>query len=147
MSAARAILGVAGLGLMAYAAYGLVVAGNPDRQGLFGVALLIGHEFILMPMAIAIGWVAVRVVPPWARAAAQGALVVTLALTIVSIPLIVRAGRTPDLLSLLPLDYRRGLLIAVGVTWVAAAAVAIVNRRRRMRAGAAADHRPYEADG
>jgi hypothetical protein len=136
MSAVRAILGFAGLGLMAYAAYGLVTAdGMPTRQVLFAAALVVGHEGILMPLAIGVGWVALRVVPPWARAAAQVALVVTLALTIVAVPMIVLAGSFPDLPSLLPRDYRRGLLIAVGITWLVALASAVVNRRRsRLRA-------------
>ena len=136
MSWVRAVLGFAGLGLMAYAAYGLITAeGDPARQVLFAAALLIGHEAVLMPLAIGVGWVALRVVPPWGRAAAQVALVVTLALTIITIPMLVLAGTFPDLPSLLPRDYRRGLLIAVGVTWLVAAIVAAVNRAYRSRTG------------
>jgi hypothetical protein len=122
----RILLGVAGLGVLAYGAYGLVTAPgtHPGRQILFMAALVLGHEGLLMPMALAGGWVAVRVVPPWARPAAQGALVVSLALTVIAIPFIVNAGRFPDNPTLLPLNYRRGLLVAIGVTWLVAAAVA-----------------------
>ena len=53
MSAARVVLGVAGLGLMAYAAYGLVGGqGIPGRQVLVAAALVVGHETILMPLVI-----------------------------------------------------------------------------------------------
>lgn len=129
----RLVLGVVGLGLVAYAAYGLVAAygGGISRPLLFAAVLVIAHETVLMPAVVVVGWLAVRVVPPWSRAAVQVALVVTLALTIVAIPMIVLAGTFPDLPSLLPRDYRRGLLIAVGVTWLVAAAAALANRWRR----------------
>jgi hypothetical protein len=134
MTAVRAVIGIAGLGLMAYAAYGLVAAqGLPGRQVLAAAALVVGHEAILMPLAIGIGLVAVRVVPPWARAAAQVALVVTLALAIVAIPLLALAGTFPDLPSLLPRDYRRGLIVAVAAIWLVAAAFAVGSRRRHRR--------------
>jgi hypothetical protein len=137
MSAPRAVLGVAGLGLMAYSAYGLVVdTGVPGRQALVAAALIIGHEAIIMPTVIIIGLVAVRIVPRWARSAAQVALVVTLALIIISIPLLAFAGTFPDLPSLLPRDYWRGLLIAVGATWLLAAAVALTKRGRARRSDA-----------
>lgn len=137
VTVARAALGVAGLGLMAYATYGLVTAAglNLAPLALFGAALVLGHEAILMPAAIAVGWVAVRVVPPWARPAAQVALVVTLALTVVAIPSIVLTGAFPDNPSLLPRDYRQGLLIAVGATWLIAAAAAAGTWWRWRRAG------------
>lgn len=139
MSASRAVLGVAGLGLMAYGAYGLVVdTGVPGGPVLFAAALVIGHEGILMPTMIIIGLVAVRIVPVWARSAVQAALVVTMALIVITIPLFAFAGASPDLPSLLPRDYRRGLLIAVGITWLIAAAVALARRRRTRRADAGA---------
>lgn len=132
MTTWRGILGVAGLGLMGYAAYGLFAAYGADlgRPVLFAAALLIGHEAVLMPAVIGAGWLVVRAGPPWARAAGQGALAVTLALTIIAIPMLVNAGTFPDNPSLLPRDYGRGLLIAVGVTWLAAAAVAVATRQR-----------------
>jgi hypothetical protein len=134
VSPSRAVLGVAGLGLMAYGAYGLVVdTGVPGQQALVAAALVIGHEGIIMPTVIVVGLVAVRIVPRWARSAVQVALVVTLALVIVSIPLLAFAGASPDLPSLLPRDYRRGLLIAVAATWLIAAAVALGSRLRARR--------------
>jgi hypothetical protein len=131
----RVLLGGAGLGLMAYAAYGLVtdVGTEPVRQVAFLLGLVIAHDFVLIPAAIAVGLVAVRIVPWWARAATQGALITTLALTVVSIPLLVKGRGFADNPSLLPLDYRRGLLVAIGVTWVVAAAVAVWRRQRARR--------------
>jgi hypothetical protein len=133
MTPTRILLGAAGLGLMAYALVGIVTGPGTDpvRQALFMVALVLGHEGILIPVALAFGWAAVRFVPAWARPAAQAALVVTLTLTVVALPFIVNAGRFPDNPSLLPLDYRRGLLVAIAVTWLVAAAAAVTVSRWR----------------
>jgi hypothetical protein len=122
---------------MAYASYGLLTAQGIDLpdQLLFMAILVLGHDGLVIPVAIVAGWVAARALPPWARAPAQGALVVTVALTIVAIPLIVAAGTFPDNPSLLPLDYRRGLLVAVGVTWLVAGTVAIWGRHRARGSG------------
>jgi hypothetical protein len=57
--------------------------------------------------------------------------------------MIVLAGTFPDNPSLLPRAYRWGLLIAVGFTWLAAAAWAAANRWRWRRA----DRRPTGDDG
>jgi hypothetical protein len=91
---------------------------------------VVAHDFVLIPLAVGIGWLASRLLPPWARGAANAALLITLALTVVAIPFLVKAGTFPDNPSLLPLNYRRGLLVAISVTWLVAAAVALAKRRR-----------------
>jgi hypothetical protein len=128
MTTTRLLLGAAGLGLMAYALVGIVTGPgtDPAHQALFMAALVLGHEGILIPAALAVGWATARFVPESARAAARAALVVSLTLTVVAIPFIVNAGRFPDNPSLLPLDYRRGLVVAIGVTWLVAAVVVVV---------------------
>jgi hypothetical protein len=141
MTLSRVLLGVAGLGLMAYALVGIATGPGTDplHQALFMAALVLGHEGILIPATLAFGWVTARFVPPWARTAARAALVVSLTLTAVAIPFIVESGRFPDNPSLLPLDYRRGLLVAIGVSWLVAGAVAIA-RRRAYRSSGASQH-------
>ncbi|HKD96599.1 MAG TPA: hypothetical protein VKB69_03255 [Micromonosporaceae bacterium] len=132
MRTARVLLGLAGAGLLAYGAYGLVAGPDtdPGRQSLWMLAAVVGHDFVLIPLAIGVGWLATRLVPVWARGAANAALLVTLALGVVAVPFIVKAGTFPDNPSLLPLDYGRGLLVALGATWLAAAVAALVNRHR-----------------
>ena len=131
MTLSRILLGVAGLGLMSYALVGIVIGPgtDPAHQALFMAALVLGHEGILIPATLAFGWATARFVPAWARPAARAALVVSLTLTVVAIPFIVESGRFPDNPSLLPLDYWRGLLVAIGVSWLVAAVVAIARRR------------------
>jgi hypothetical protein len=136
------LLGVAGLGLIGYGAYGLVTAPgtDPGPQALAMLAFVLGHDLVLIPVATVGGLLALRVAPPWARAPAQAALLVTLALTVVAVPFLVKAGSFPENPSLLPLDYRRGLLIAAGVTWLVAAGVALgIRHRSRRRADARTD--------
>ncbi len=149
MSLSRVVLGVAGLGLMAYAAFGLVTAAGaePVRQALFMLALLVAHDFVLIPATVALGLVAVRMVPAWARAPTQTALIVTVTLVVVAIPLIVKGRGFADNPSLLPLDYRRGLLIAIGATWLVAATIALWTRhRRRVDRSGAGIPEPYRDD-
>jgi hypothetical protein len=136
MRPTRVLLGVAGLGLMAYALVGIVTGpgSDPAHQALFMAALVLGHEGILIPASLAAGWATARFVPAWARTAARAALVVSLSLTVVAIPFIVNAGKFPDNPSLLPLDYRRGLLMGIGVTWLVAA-IAVVATRSRLTRG------------
>jgi hypothetical protein len=133
----RALLGAAGVGVLSYGGYGLVTApgADPWHQLRFMAALVLGHEGLLMPLVLASGWAAVRLVPAWARPAAQAAMVASLALTIIAIPFILNAGRFPDNPTVLPLDYPRGLLAAIGVTWLAATVVAVTSWWRANRRG------------
>jgi hypothetical protein len=143
------MLGAAGLGLMAYAVVGIVTGPgtDPPHQALFMVALVLGHEGLLIPATLAVGWATARLVPAWARTATRAALVASLTLTVVAIPFIVNSGRFPDNPSLLPLDYRRGLLVAIGVTWLVAAAAAITAQWRRVYRGGARRRDPTGGSG
>ena len=127
------LLGIAGTGLMAYAVFGMVTTNgqNLGRQLVFMLGAVVAHDFVVIPLAIVGGAVASRVVPGWARAPVHAALLTTLALTVVAIPFMVKSGTFPDNPSLLPLDYRRGLLIAVGVVWLVALTAALWRRPRR----------------
>jgi hypothetical protein len=118
---------------MVFAGYGLVTSAGtgPGRQLVYMLAFVVAHDFVVLPVAIAVGFAVARIVPAWARPAAHAALLASLALTVVALPFLVKSGTFPDNPSLLPLDYRRGLLIAIGATWLVAAVVALVRRHRR----------------
>jgi hypothetical protein len=118
---------------MAYAVVG-AVTDRSDRIGghlIFLVAVLLGHDWVLMPLAIAIGALITRAVPRQARAVTATAAYVSGVLVVVALPLVLGLGRRPDDPSALPLNYGRGLLISLAVVWLAAGATLLYRRRRR----------------
>jgi hypothetical protein len=132
MRRVRAGLVAAGGALMVYAVVG-AVTDRSDRIGghlIFLVAVLLGHDWLLMPLAIAIGALLTRAVPRQARAVTAAAVYVSGALFVVALPLVGGLGRRPDDPSALPLNYGRGLLISLAVVWLAAGAALLYRRRR-----------------
>ena len=76
----------------------------------FRAAVLIGHDLILLPIAIGVGVLVVRIAPGWARPSALGALYASAVVTVIAFPFLIGVGRSPDNPSVLPLHYGRGLL-------------------------------------
>lgn len=101
----------------------------------YTVAVLSGHDLLVMPAAIVVGGALTRWLPGWAKPVVQGALLVTATLTVVALPLLLGYGRRPDDPSALPRDYHRGYLTVVGLVWLVTVAVlaarAISHARRR----------------
>lgn len=122
----RAALGLLGVAMIAYAITG--AAGDPGTsptsQLTFMLAVLVGHDAVLMPAILLAGLLVTRFVPAPVRSVAQAALIVSAAVIMIAAVLIVNAGRHPSNPSLLPLDYRRGLLAVLAVIWALAAVVA-----------------------
>jgi len=118
---------------MLYAVLGAVTDPS-DRIGghlIFLAAVLVGHDWFLMPLALAIGALLARAVPSQVRAETAAAAYVSGALILVALPLVLGLGRTPDEPSALPLNYGRGLVISLAVVWFAAGATVLLRRRRR----------------
>ena len=129
----RAGLVAAGGALMVYAVVG-AVTDRSDRIGghlIFLAAVLLGHDWLLMPLGIAIGALIARAVPSQARAVTAAAAYVSGVLFAVALPLVLGLGRRPDDPSALPLNYGRGLLISLAVVWLAAGATLLYRRQRR----------------
>ena len=87
----------------------------------------IGHELILVPLAIAVGVLIGRFVPVTIRAVVQAALFISAAIVVVALPGVLGHGRSPDLPSALPRDYTRGMLILLAAVWISAAAILTLN--------------------
>jgi hypothetical protein len=105
----------------------LVTAGGvPLGELRFGLAVLLGHDALLAPVAIGVGALVARWVPGRARAYVQAGLLVSAVVTLVALPFVIGAGRQPDEPSSLPLDYGRGLLVALAAVWVGVGAMAAV---------------------
>ena len=80
--------------------------------------MLIGHDLIVLPVAIAVGALLTRRLPAWARHWAQAGLAVSAIVAVVSVPLLLGVGRIADNPSRLPLNYPRGLLLVLGAVWL-----------------------------
>jgi hypothetical protein len=133
MKTARRILIALGTLVMAYAILGAVT--DPDVR-LFGVliflaAVLVAHDGVLSPVTIGVGALVRRFVPARLRTPVRVALVISLAVTLVALPLVLGFGRAADNPSVLPLHYGRGLLETLALIWAAAAAITAVRAARR----------------
>lgn len=116
--------------------YGLLTAdsGPPPLAWVIFVALgVAGHDLLLAPIAVAVGWLLSRAAPGVLRAPLQAGLLATGALALAALPNILGYGVTPEVPSALPFNYagRSGVLLAV--VWVAVAVWAVL--RLRSRAG------------
>lgn len=102
----------------------------PASWAEFLIGGLIIHDGLWAPIVGLASLALVRLLPAWARPTVQGALIVSIACVLVTIPALTGRGRLPTNPSILPNDYRGNLLLVLGVVWFAAALLLIVARRR-----------------
>lgn len=97
------------------------------------------HDLVLVPVVLAVGTLARRLVPRWAWPVVRWALLTTGALALFAWPYVRGYGRNPNVPSLLPRNYGLGLLAYMAAVWLLAGAllVAIGAARRGRRRGAA----------
>lgn len=132
MKTVRRALIACGALVMAYAVSGALTDTDVKFGALiFLVAVLVVHDGLLLPLSIGAGVLIGRIIPVRLRTPVRVAAVIGLALTVVTLPLVLGRGRVPDNPSLLPLHYGRGLLIAYTIIWAATAAVVTAQHRRR----------------
>lgn len=133
MRPVRAGLVAGGGTLMLYAVFG-AVTDRSDRIGghlIFLIAVLLGHDWLLMPLAVGIGALLTRTVPSRARAETAAAAYISGVLLVIALPLVLGLGKRPDDPSALPLNYGRGLVVCLAVVWLAAGATLLYRRHRR----------------
>jgi len=129
----RTLIAVGAL-VMAYAISGAL--SDPDVT--FGVlvflaAVLVVHDGLFLPLTIGAGVLIGRTVRSPLRPVVRAAAVISLAVTVVALPLVLGRGRVPGNPSILPLRYGSGLLILYAIIWAIAGVVAAVRHRRRRR--------------
>ena len=90
---------------------------------ILGSALV--HDLLLLPAALVVGVAARRVLPEVAWPAVRWAMFTTAVLVMVSWPFVRGYGRLADNPSVLPRDYRAGLVLALLVVWGGAVVVAV----------------------
>lgn len=136
MNRFRALLCVVGAGLTSCGAWGLCTAERgPDPVSYLGfvAAGVLGHDLVLAPVALAVGAVVAGTVPRWARRPVLVGLFVSLTVTLLALPFVLRYGTRPDDPSALPLDYGHGLLLVLGALWAGVAVVILVRAVPRPR--------------
>jgi hypothetical protein len=117
--------------VMAYAVIGAIRDEQRRLLGhaLFLAAVLVLHDGLIMPLAVGVGVMIGRFVPVRARSAVRVAAYLSLILVVVALPFVFGLCRRPDDPSALPLNYGRGLAIALAAVWLGTAAVLLIGRR------------------
>lgn len=134
---------VVGGAVMAFGVRGLLV-NRADTNPLRWLRLFLGsalvHDFVVAPVAIAVGVVLAKVVPARLRPFVQGGLLTSGALVLFAYPFVRGYGRRAQNPSVLPLDYGRGLLVALGAVWLVVLVLALVRWRRSVGQRSALGH-------
>ena len=130
MKTVRRTLIASGALVIAYAVSGALNDADVTFGALvFLVAVLVIHDGLFLPLTIAVGILIGRI-PARLRTPVRIAAVISLAVTVVALPLVLGRGRVPDNPSVLPLPYGRGLLMIYTIIWATAAVVVLTRPRR-----------------
>lgn len=128
----RAALGGAGVLLGLYGGWLLVTREDMLTDvAVWLVAGVVLHDAVLAGITLALGALAVRVVPAPTRAPVVVGLVVLGTTTLFAVPVLGRFGARADNPTLLDRDYTSGWLVLAALTVVAVVAAALVRSRRR----------------
>lgn len=139
MKAARIVLVVIGVLVIAFGAYVLVTSVSPKRIGglatwLLGAVIL--HDAILSPFVVGAGLLlrrAGRTLRPWVLVVVQTAVVLASVLALVVLPEIAAKRHGQKNPTVLPFDYGTRLLIVEGVLLLVVVAVLVVGVVRARR--------------
>jgi hypothetical protein len=134
-SIVRAALIAMGAVVMGYAVLGALTDPDlkPSGVAVFLAAVLVAHDAVLLPVTIAVGALLARLTPRWAQPGVRVAAIVSLAVTVVALPLVLGFGRSADNPSILPLAYGRGLLLILTLIWSTALVSVALARYRDKR--------------
>jgi hypothetical protein len=140
MRAARIVLVVVGVLVIAFGAYVLVTTVRPNRIGglatwLLGAVVL--HDAILSPFVVAVGLLlrrSGRTLRAWALVVVQAVVVLGSVLAFVVLPEIAAKAHGTKNDTVLPFDYGLRLLVVEGVLALLVVAVLVVALRRRRTA-------------
>ena len=131
----RVCLVGAGCLAMAYALWQLATGGvvtSPVTSGFWVLGSALTHDLILAPAVALVGLLLSRLAPRPVRPVLAGGLLVAGCLLLVSLPPLLDRGGQGNVTTT-PLDYRRGILISLGVVLVATASIAVATAVRAAR--------------
>ena len=130
----RTRVAIGALGVLA-GLYGgwLVLSRGHDllNLGLWLAAGVVLHDGVLALVVLAVGTVAVRLLPGPAKAPAVVGFVVLGSVTLLAVPVLGRFGARSDNPTLLDRDYTVGWLVLAGLVLVAIVAASLVGSKRR----------------
>jgi hypothetical protein len=103
---------------------------HPSALVAHVVGFDLAHDLLLAPIALFVGWIIKKILPPYARGPIRGAIAISSMFVVFAYPLVRRWGKRPGNPSTLPLPYGTNLAIIVGIVWITAA---VIVARRRLR--------------
>jgi hypothetical protein len=119
MMAMRLLLAVIGVGLGGYGA--LLLWENPPviivRILVWAAVAVVVHDFVFAPLCVAVGWAGHRLIPAGSRSPVAVAVLCSVVLVLLAIPVYSRPGMRPDNMTVLDRNYPLGLLVSLGVVW------------------------------
>jgi hypothetical protein len=120
---------------VAAAAYGVVLLLRNGLADLVSTAVWLAsgvvlHDFVLVPVTLAVCWLGLRLVPTGRRAPVAAGLLVLGSLTIVAMPVLGRFGARSDNATLLDRNYTVGWLVVAALTVVAVVVGVLLSDRR-----------------
>jgi hypothetical protein len=130
----RRALVVIGILTMAYAVLGALLDDDVKPFGVlvFLVGVLVAHDGVLLPLVLGAGALIGRYIPARRQPPVRVAALVSLAVSVVALPLVLGFGRSPDNPSVLPLPYGRGLLLVLALVWAVAIGAAVLRTRKEV---------------
>lgn len=127
----RGAVALSGLGMCAFGILQFIDRTSPGPQDVIDVLIWLGaaivlHDGVLVPVVLAVGWLVVK--SPFS-AALRGGLLTASCLTLIALPMMLRAGKTANN-TVLPMNYVANWAIVLAVTVVATGGVALFSHRR-----------------
>lgn len=104
--------------------------GNPHGLGRWVASGLIVHDGFWAPVAVVVGWLSARWLPPPVRSPVRIGLALTAMLVVVFAPVYRRYGALADNSSVDPNNSGVALLVLLGLLWAALSAASVVRIRR-----------------
>lgn len=127
-------LGLAlGVPIMAWGVRGMVLdhgRTHPAELGRWIVGSALVHDGLVLPVVAVVAVAARRLIAPRSWPVVRWALATTGIVALVAWPFVRAYGRRPDNPSLLPRSYGTGVLVALGLVWLIAGALAARVHRR-----------------
>jgi hypothetical protein len=130
---ARILLGALGVATAAYGAWLLLQEDLADLVNavVWLAAGVVLHDFVLVPLTLAVGWLVIRHVPHGRRSAVLAGLVVLGTLTVTAVPVLGRFGERADNPTILDRDYAAGWLVVTAIIALAVCARLLMQSRPR----------------
>jgi hypothetical protein len=131
----RILIGAFGVAGAAYGAWLLLDQDYLAAALWLGVGVVL-HDFVLVPLTLALGWVAVRVVPPGWRSPLAVGLFALGSLTLMAVPVLGGWGANTDNATILDRHYVTGWLVVATLVLAGVVAGVVLSRRRSGGPGA-----------